>query len=185
MRHETLASALDPPTSRAGVSVEEELLLAALSRINRLVQDGRKKTAGRYLTEFDACLTLLNRVADYVDWKSEGPNPLLPARALIKMVKRGCDEQKVALFLETYYRERGRRSPGRHLSTGKLALRALELKQSDSKLWTWQRVADELCKCGKQNHDSCCKENLRQAARSLRHFIHELNSESTASPKCK
>jgi hypothetical protein len=60
-----------------------------------------------------------------------------------------------------------------------LALRALELHESDLKRWTWPKVVDELKDCGcKGLHewDSPCTKRIQKSARRLQEFLKELET---------
>lgn len=67
------------------------------------------------------------------------------------------------------------RRRGRPVQKRRLAVDALELRLAGP-TWSWWKIADKLCKCGKHPHciaDSDCWQAIRQQVRVLKKFLKE------------
>ena len=62
------------------------------------------------------------------------------------------------------------------VETRELAITAVEAKQTDPN-FSWQKFANQHCRCGKSKHDINCKERIRQAAMELQALLKRLNLE--------
>ena len=56
---------------------------------------------------------------------------------------------------------------GRRISRRMLAIEAAKMKEQNPKL-SWMQIAQKLCRCGKGQHDSRCRDNLRQGVIALK-----------------
>jgi hypothetical protein len=60
---------------------------------------------------------------------------------------------------------------GRPVTQRTAALRALQLQIDTGK--TWLAITQEVCGCGKEEHDHICMENVRQSVNGLKRFLRE------------
>jgi hypothetical protein len=96
-------------------------------------------------------------------------------------IQRGDSDEAIALFLEEWKKPKKKRGrPKGSNDSESVAVLALQLHDSNPKLWTWPKVADQLLKCKSHNvhnWDSDCTAKLKQAVTRLRAFLKELQSD--------
>ncbi len=177
----------------AAFYLEELLRLSAIPPLNS--QAGNAPEHTRELEEHLEAVNLhvarSRRIASYLghelppgheipEYKPNLLSALDAARLISVFLQNGESAGTIALFLEMW-RKPGK--PGRPKGSNNpdgLALRALELYDSDPERWTWPKVADELCEHRKRHtpHEwnSPCTESLRQSVERLRKFLRELEA---------
>jgi len=102
------------------------------------------------------------------------------ARQIEAFIQNGEDSETITRFLERWRNQpikKGR--PAGSVDHDGIALRALELHESDPKKWPWPKVADELLECKlhiEHVWDSDCTVRLKQAVVRLQTFVRELQS---------
>ena len=132
-------------------------------------------------------LEVIRQIASYLGlpWKITR-SPLLAAKTVREMVRKGQSDEEIALYLEKYLLQ-SLDPPGRPKAAteGPLVLRALELYESDRKRWTWPKVTDEVYDCKGHKHDNShpCTEKLKQSVGRLRRFLKMLQSSSSRQHK--
>ena len=126
------------------------------------------------------------RIASYLghelpeyEWKSL--SALGAARLIDTFIQNSESYETIALFMEMWRKPAPKlgRPTGAIIPDG-LALRALELHESDPKRWTWPKVADELLNCkvhATHNWESDCTDRLKKAVSRLQAFAKKLQSE--------
>jgi hypothetical protein len=62
-----------------------------------------------------------------------------------------------------------KKKPGRPVTRGPVAVRALQLKWDKNP--KWQKIADEICDCGQRKHCETCWQSIRQAAMALQRLL--------------
>lgn len=138
---------------------------------------------------FQLLFTRMRRIENYLDRGSRRPvTDSLSALSLAQLVRtniqRGDSDQAIAILLErwkTPEKKRGR--PAGSRDSDNLTVLALQLHNSNKKLWTWPKVADRLLNCKlheKHEWDSTCTVRLRQAVTQLKRFLQELQADSAA-----
>jgi hypothetical protein len=125
------------------------------------------------------------RIANYLgrDVKEFEWQPLSArgvARQIEVFIQNGEDSETIARFLERWRNPPAKKGrPAGSTDHDGIALRALELHESDPKKWPWPKVADELLGCKRHvEHvwDSDCTVRLKQAVVRLQIFVRELQS---------
>jgi hypothetical protein len=139
---------------------------------------------GKLIEEGDRLLVRLRRIIKYlgIQWKLPAPDESGVAELIRKGVERGESFEAINRTVEFYLRGFGVQKLGRPIASGEsdgIALRALELHESDPGRWTWAAVADELLNCNAHKAhtwDSECAGKLKKAGQRLRRFLIELES---------
>jgi hypothetical protein len=83
-------------------------------------------------------------------------------RVVALLRKTGCSDEEANAVLKKI----GRKSAGRPATKRHIAIRGKEMRLADPKRWTWPKITEALCDCGK-DHDIVCQDNLR---REILHF---------------
>jgi hypothetical protein len=170
------------------LNLEELLRLSKITPLN----NRHKEYSPECMYELDENLEAVNlhvsrcrRIASYLgqdveeyEWKP------LSARGAAKQIEafiqNGEDSETIARFLERWRNPPAKKGrPTGSVEQDGIALRALELHESDPKRWPWHKVADELlnCKAHPKHYEySSCTANLRQHVARLREFLRELQS---------
>jgi hypothetical protein len=74
-------------------------------------------------------------------------------------------------ILKFLLRAIGRTPGGRPVTRRHIAVQAKEMRLADPKRWTWPKLRDELCDCGKSEHDIRCQDNLRREVAHLEKLL--------------
>jgi hypothetical protein len=116
-------------------------------------------------------------VEDY-EWKPLSARGA--ARQIEVFVQNAEDTETIARFLERWRNPTAKKGrPAGSVDHDGIALRALELHESDPRKWTWPKVADELLNCKahlKHDEHSNCTASMKQDVARLRAFLRELQS---------
>lgn len=120
----------------------------------------------------------LGQAVEELEWKPLSARGA--ARQIEAFIQNGENHETIARFLERWRNPPIKKGRGvGSIDHDGIALRALELHESDPKKWRWPKVADELLNCKRHvEHvwDSDCTERLKQAVVRLQTFIRELQS---------
>jgi hypothetical protein len=112
---------------------------------------------------------------------SEALSALNAAELIRESIRKGDSDEAIALFLEQWKKpatKRGRPRGSNHFES--VVVLALQLHDSNTKVWTWPKVADQLLNCKSHSAhewDSECTATLKQAVTRLRVFLIELQSD--------
>ncbi len=150
--------------------------------------------AKKHIDETNRLLLQIARIQGYLgrDRKSIDPEIVTAAhwkaRAqwVRRLIENGESDEAVASFLrsavEGERKDKGRGRPSGSTDCDSQAMLALAIHDSDSKYWTWPKLADWLLGCKiHERHawDSDCTVRLKKTVYRLRAFIRELDSECT------
>jgi len=135
---------------------------------------------------FELLFSRMRRIQGYLDSRRKRPmsdalSALEFAKSIRANIQRGDSDEAIAFFLERWKSPEKRRGrPKVSSDSESLAVLALQLHDSNPKLWTWPKVADQLLNCKSHTPhewDSECTARLKQAVARLRAFLKELQSD--------
>jgi hypothetical protein len=102
------------------------------------------------------------------------------------MIGEGASDEYIALYLEIYLLQgKGRGRPKATYDAEGYALQALELHDTNPKVWNWPKLADRLLNCkihSRHSSESPCTGKIKKATERLRAFLKELQSENPILP---
>jgi len=144
------------------------------------------RQAEAFLEGWELLTARMRRIENYLDSQrkrsaSEALSTLELAKTIRANIQRGDTDEAIAFFLErwkTPEKKRGR--PKGSNDPENVTVLALQLHESNPKLWTWPKIADQLLNCKlhvAHEADSNCAVNLRQAVSQLKKFLKEMQSD--------
>ena len=128
----------------------------------------------------------IRRIERYLGYTSNQGAARIPAaiegaKLIRARIERGDGDEAIAYLLEELRKPRSK--AGRPVASNHadgFALRALDLHKSNSRFWTYPKIADCFCECKRgrpHSSNSDCVAKLKQAIHRLKTFIAELEDE--------
>ena len=157
------------------------VMLQKLSELRSEMQDfngtleGRSKDDPRLKAKVvelgEKWLAAMKDVSELIKWsypydKAVSVSDALRLAAELRDV---CSSEEIATNI---IKKIGKKPARRPATNRPIAILALEAKiREPEKGWTWGRLANEFCCCGKTTHDFRCRENVRKGVKRLQSVL--------------
>ena len=145
----------------------------AVSKSRRIAFDTRPEELSKDASEIICLDRECTKLAALLFPAGESPLAFRARQWDAQMGNRDWRDPAIVKTLRRHLRRwrQGRGKPGKLQPVG---LRALELRLINQKRWSWNALPNELCRCGAEQHDFRCRENIRREVYLLKEILTSL-----------